>query len=217
MSLAMIEASWDRAAVEDAMYNIITDPAKMNGGWTPDDFFAHGRAEIDAAMRRLDELGLAVCDRALDFGCGVGRVTQALADWFDRADGVDVSAEMIDRARDYDGRIAFHHNPAPDLALFGSATFDLVYSMVVLQHMPQDLQHGYVKEFFRVLEPGGVAMFHVPEGPDTGHPGWALSMYGTPRATVEEWIEEAGGTLIDVEDLGVDASWRNLRYTAVAS
>jgi SAM-dependent methyltransferase len=213
--LAVIKESWDRAAVEDAMYNIITDPAKMNGGWTEQDFLAHGRAEITAAMQRLDDLGLPVGSRlALDFGCGVGRLTVALAEHFDYVTGIDISTEMIARAIPNE-RVAYIQRDSLETA--GTARFDLVYSMVVLQHMPQDLQHGYVREFFRVLKPGGVAMFHVPEGPDTGHPGWALSMYGVTRGTVEEWIEDAGGELVDVEDLGVDASWRNLRYTAVAS
>jgi SAM-dependent methyltransferase len=216
--LALIEASWDQAATADAMFNIITDPAKAHGGWTPEEFFAHGQDEIDRAMERLADLVDIRLGRALDFGCGLGRLTQALTDWFGKVEGVDISSEMVLRARSYDPRLrcSFHHNPDGDLSLFKARTFDFVYSMIVLQHMPQDMQHGYVREFFRVLKPGGVAMFHTPEGPDSGHPGWHLSMFGVTRETVGEWIAEGGGTLVDVEDLGVDSGWRNLRYAATA-
>ena len=155
-------------------------------------------------MLHLRDLDLPVGGHALDFGCGVGRLSVALADYYDRVSGVDISDEMIARAIPRNGVRYFQADSIP-VAL----RFDLVYSMVVLQHMPRDLQHEYVSDFFRVLKPGGVAMFHIPEGPDTGHPGWALSMYGTPQATVEEWIAAAGGRLVSVEDLGTDASWKN--------
>jgi 2-polyprenyl-3-methyl-5-hydroxy-6-metoxy-1,4-benzoquinol methylase len=172
-----------------------------------------------------DRRPMAVIDdfrkgRALDFGCGIGRVTKALTRHFKHVDGVDISGEMISMAQVYTclgfGSPRYYRNPRPDLSLFKADTFDFVYSMIVLQHMPKEMQKGYVTEFFRVLKPGGVAMFHTPEGPDSGHPGWHLSMFGVTRDTVEQWIGEAGGTLIDVEDLGQDSGWRNLRYTATA-
>jgi 2-polyprenyl-3-methyl-5-hydroxy-6-metoxy-1,4-benzoquinol methylase len=218
--LALIEASWDQAARDDAMFNIITDPDCRDGGWNPVEFFAHGRDEVYGAMTHLaDDLRIPrVLHRALDFGCGIGRLSRTLAMHYLHVDGVDISGEMIRQARDlnHNHRIRYHHNPTGDLGLFKARTFDLVYSMIVLQHMPQDMQHGYVREFFRVLKPGGVAMFHTPEGPDSGHPGWHLSMFGVTRETVGEWIAESGGTLVDVEDLGVDSGWRNLRYAATA-
>lgn len=217
--LATIETSWDQAAREDAMWNILTDPERKNGLWTAEDFFEHGRTEIERAVEHIDSLGLGdrPTTRALDFGCGVGRLTQALGEWYGRVDGVDVSNEMIRQALDHQPSewCHFHHNTAPNLKLFRAGTFDFVYSMIVLQHMPQELQQGYVREFFRVLKRRGVAMFEIPDGPDSGHPGWWLSMYGVPRATVARWIEDGGGKLVDVEDLGHDAGWQNYRYTAV--
>ncbi len=197
------------------MFNIVTDPAYAGGKWTHDAFYAHGRAEIDAAMARLDTLAVSHrTARALDFGCGVGRLTRALATRYKHVDGVDISGEMIRRANPHP-HCTFHHNTAPDLRLFKKGMFDLVYSMIVLQHMPQDLQAEYVREFLRVVRPGAPAMFAVPEGPDVGHTGWWLSMYGTSPDTVEGWVADAGGIIVDVEDMGDQASWRNYRYTAV--
>lgn len=213
-TLAEIRTGWNQAARTDAMFYILTLPGKDEGRWDAAEFFAHGRAEIDAAMERLGGL-LERTERALDFGCGVGRLTQALADHFDRVDGCDVSPEMVRRAESYsdNDRISFHRNGwrLP----FDADTFDLVYSMIVLQHLPQSRQEGYVREFFRVLRPGGVAMFQVPEGPDSG-PGSVQSMYGVTRDTVGQWIADAGGTLVGIEDLGQDVSWQNYRYVATA-
>jgi 2-polyprenyl-3-methyl-5-hydroxy-6-metoxy-1,4-benzoquinol methylase len=205
-ALEEIRASWDQAARENAIGNILTIP-----GIDRDEFFRHGWREIEALREPLGPLGIPL-GRALDFGCGIGRLSVALARFFAHVDGVDISGEMIARAEPHPD-VTYHR--ADDLAAFADASFDFVYSMIVLQHMPQEMQHGYISEFFRVLKPGGVAMFHTPEGPDSGHPGWHLSMFGVLRETVGEWIAGSGGTLIDVEDLGVDSGWRNLRYTAV--
>ena len=97
------------------MFNIITFADKKNGGWTAEEFFAHGEAEIDAAMKRLASLGLwhegCPHGQALDFGCGIGRLTQALMTYYDWVYGVDISPEMIDRAEEY-GR----DKPAPSMS-----------------------------------------------------------------------------------------------------
>lgn len=220
--LDTIQAGWDQAARQDAMFNIITFADKANGGWEAKEFFAHGEAEIDAAMDRLKTLEFARGhDRALDFGCGIGRLTQALAHYYDRVDGVDISSEMVTQAREHNRlegeRCVYHTNLTKDLALFEDDTFDLVYTMIVLQHMPQPLQRGYVSEFFRVLKPGGVAMFEMPDGPNYTHPNAWLSMYGVSRFTVEEWIAENGAQLVDMELMPEPSQWQCYRYTAVAT
>ena len=115
----------------------------------------------------LADRGVAIeRGRALDFGCGVGRLTQALAEHFDSCDGVDLAASMIERARELNEngeRVRFHHNDAPDLRLFGDGSFDFILSLIALQHMEPELMRGYLREFLRVLRPGGVAFFNVPE------------------------------------------------------
>jgi SAM-dependent methyltransferase len=190
--LADIRDNWNRAAREDAMFYILTLEGKEGGGWDPGEFFARGDAEIKDVLGWMKP---ARWDRALDFGCGVGRLTKALAKHFDHVDGVDVSKEMIRRARQMVPEATFHTNSKPHLRLFDAGTFDFVYTAIVLQHMPHDLQKGYIAEFLRVLRPGGLAVFELPEGPTTEHQQPWLSMYGTDRATVVDWIYEAGGKL----------------------
>ena len=62
--------------------------------------------------------------QALDFGCGVGRLTQALAEHFERVAGVDIAASMIARARQenrHGDRVRYVVNERSDLAGLGSA------------------------------------------------------------------------------------------------
>src|SRR5262245_31636893 len=111
----------------------------MHGGGSADEFFATGAGEISGALDVARELGLPVrYGRALDFGCGVGRLTRALAARFESCVGVDVSPKMVDAARRLnDGvpNVEFVVNRDPDLRAFATGSFDLVYSSIVLQHL----------------------------------------------------------------------------------
>jgi len=199
-SLGEIRDGWDQAAREDAMYNIATMPG-MEGMWQPDDFFATGVAEIDETVECYGHL-IDNWHRALDFGCGLGRGTQALAEYFDRVDGCDVSPEMVERARAFNAhgkaveyRVSAERLPYPD------RVFDFVYSRIVLQHIPDDLKEGYVGEFLRLLKRGGLAVIHIPAGESTDHWQPWQAMYRTPRETVEGWIKQYRGKLLDVHEL----------------
>ena len=167
--LERLQEHWNAFGEQDPLWAILSDPAKRGRGWEKDleEFFASGRVEVDDVLRVLADRGVALQNgRALDFGCGVGRLTRALAERFDPCDGVDLAASMIERARELneDGeRMRFHHNPAPDLRLFDDKSFDFILSLIVLQHMEPKLMRGYMREFMRVLRPRGVAFFNVPE------------------------------------------------------
>jgi SAM-dependent methyltransferase len=169
MELQRLQQQWNAFGEQDPLWAVLSDPAKRGGGWDQDlqEFFASGRVEVDDVLRVLADRGIRVqTGRALDFGCGVGRLTRALAERFDSCDGIDLAASMIERAREFNGdggRMRFHHNAAPDLRLFGDGSFDFILSLIVLQHMAPGLMRGYMREFVRVLHPRGVAFFNVPE------------------------------------------------------
>lgn len=215
--LATIQAGWNHAAIDDAFFNIVTHQGRENGGWTPEEFFAHGQVEIDAMLAHLGALRGERKRAALDFGCGVGRLTQALVPEYALAWGCDISEEMIRLANEHNRhgkRCRYVQSGASLLDSFKPGTFDLIYSRITLQHMPPELQRGYVEEFIQLLAPKGLAVFQVPDGPDYRHPNEWLSMYGVPRETVEDWIWKAGGTLLDVELLAdSNPTWLAYRYT----
>jgi len=103
--------------------------------------------------------------RALDFGCGIGRLTCALADHFDEVVGVDISESMIAQAVSANPRpnVRYQLNAERHLQRFPSAHFNLVCSWIVLQHMRPPLIRGYIAELLRVLAPGGLLAFQLPE------------------------------------------------------
>ena len=54
-------------------------------------------------------------------------------------------------------------NARDDLSIFADGAFDFVFSFLVLQHMPPPLAESYLREFVRVLKPGGIGYFQMPK------------------------------------------------------
>jgi hypothetical protein len=171
MDLQELQENWNEFGKRDPLWAILTDPGRKGGKWDLEEFFTSGRHEIAETMRLAGAFGLpSRRETALDFGCGVGRLTQALCAWFERCCGVDIAPSMIELARGYnkhDGRCEYFLNNDDDLRGFGGDSFDLVYSNIVLQHMQPKYGSSYIREFIRVLRPGGLVVFQVPDGPRT--------------------------------------------------
>ena len=88
MDLRELQRNWDILGKEDPLWAIITWADKKGNKWDLAEFFASGEHEIGEVMQYLSALQLAYRrGRALDFGCGVGRLTRALAGHFSRATG----------------------------------------------------------------------------------------------------------------------------------
>lgn len=190
--LAPIRDGWNEAATTDPMFNILTHPGK-EGQWDRNEFFATGRREIE---RVLAELDLTDFGSALDFGCGIGRLTAALEEHFDSVTGVDLSAEMLTQAKENVPAADFQQVESTNLAMFEDRQFDFAYTHIVLQHMPVELQEVFVKELCRVAS---VAMFDTIEGPNNPHP-W-IGMHTVNRETVEEWIPAPARVIVTEEEL----------------
>ncbi len=163
-----LRETWDTLGADDPLWAVLSAPGTRGNRWNPEEFFATGRAEIEHLFDDLAARGLAVQHgRALDFGCGAGRLTQALAARFDHVDGVDIASSMVAAARRFNRhgeRCTYHVNDRADLSLFSDGVFDFIYSRITLQHIPPEFTKRYVVEFARVLGPGGVAVLHVPTG-----------------------------------------------------
>lgn len=147
------------------MYFVLTDASKKESGWDREEFFETGRAEIASLLQRLPVLGLTPeRGKVLDFGCGPGRLSQALAQYFAEVWGVDVSSKMIELAHKFNrqgNRCQYVVNSRSDLSLFAPQSFDFIYSRLVLQHIPNRFSLRFVREFMRILKPGGVAVFQL--------------------------------------------------------
>ncbi|HET6546420.1 MAG TPA: class I SAM-dependent methyltransferase [Rhodanobacteraceae bacterium] len=169
--LARLRRVWSVLGREDPLWAVLSHPRKRGGRWRNDEFFATGRLEVDSQMAALAAHGLPQGRRlALDFGCGAGRLTRALAAHFEHVLGVDVAPSMIAAARVLNADVdaaEFRENASVQLDGVAGSSVDLVYSCMTLQHMPAGLAAGYVAEFLRVLAPGGIAVFQFITGPDT--------------------------------------------------
>ena len=100
----------------------------------------------------------------MDFGCGVGRLTQALAPHFASCVGVDISPRMIQKAEalnQYAHCRYVAHSGAP--LPFADSSFSFIYSNIVLQHVPRPFAIDYLQQFVRLLAPGGVLVFGVQD------------------------------------------------------
>jgi SAM-dependent methyltransferase len=174
MDLDRTQADWTALGAQDPLWAVLVTPEGRHNAWDREAFLATGRAEVSDVLGRVAELGLSLGHgSALDFGCGAGRLTQALRDEFDRVVGVDFSLPMLERARQLDqaGRCEFVHNTRADLAVFESGSFDLAYSSLVLQHIPTDAARTYLAELARVVRPGGLVAVQVATRPDASLKG----------------------------------------------
>jgi len=244
VDLGTLQRDWDACGRDDPLWAIIP-----REGWELEPFFASGEADVALLMDQIAALGLEPPrGRALDFGCGVGRLTQALGSRFDEVVGVDIAPAMIERAERYNGhggRCRYVLNDTPDLRRFPDGHFDLVCTLITLQHVHPRYAEGYLGEFMRVLAPGGVAAFQLASRPRraattrraqarrlamaalperagralyrrlTGRPA-LIDMFGVPPERATAVVQAAAGRVVAaLEDACAGEDWLSHRYFAV--
>jgi ubiquinone/menaquinone biosynthesis C-methylase UbiE len=177
-----LKSNWNGLAKEDPLWAVLSHPDKR-GTWNETEFFATGRAEIEEALGLVQRLGIRVqLGAALDFGCGPGRLSQALAAHFDTVSGIDISEQMIELARQYDRdkRCRFQVWDRGDLRCFTDESFDFVYTNLVLQHVRPQRSAQYLREFSRVLRPNGIVVFQLPSEIRPTLKGRVMRLLNTP-------------------------------------
>jgi SAM-dependent methyltransferase len=166
--LKQLQRNWDALAKVDPLWAILASPENWRNRWDIDKFFETGVSEVDQILQHMWSLGLnPVRKKALDFGCGVGRLTQALAKHFEQVCGVDIAPSMIALAEQhnrYPEKCRYFVNESDDLKLFSDRSFDFIVSIIVLQHIEPSYSKKYIREFMRLLAPGGVLVMQVPSG-----------------------------------------------------
>lgn len=233
-----VRRDWVRLAEQDPLWAVSVAADKRGGRWDPARFLETGRADVAASVAWLTELGVGPrWGRVLDFGCGAGRLSQALAAHADEVVGVDVAPAMLSTARRLGppANCRFVLNEVGDLSAFDDGGVDLVYSELVLQHLPPAVIEGYLREFVRVLAPGGVALLQCTTSPLCTFKGvvWRLApwpvvrlaqrwllgypapmrMTRFPPARVRQVVGGAGGAVLATRTVDDRAAhWRSTRY-----
>lgn len=148
------KTAWDEAARAGAKDAVLT-------GATEDHFEFTGRKDAELVGRYAGG-----GDSVLNIGCGVGRVERYLAPMVRELWAVDVSGEMLRRARQRLAGLSNVHlreiGNRDFLAAFEEGRFDLVFSFLVLQHLEKEDAFVYLLEALRVLKPGGFLVTQFP-------------------------------------------------------
>jgi SAM-dependent methyltransferase len=111
--------------------------------------------------------------RALDFGCGTGRSTRFLKKLGFNAVGVDISSDMLARARTLDPNGDYRQNIDGGLSIFGAESFDLVLSAFTFDNIPT--AEKKLKNFMEIknhLAPKG-KMINLVSAPEIYINEWA--------------------------------------------
>jgi SAM-dependent methyltransferase len=182
LSLEKQQEWWDGAASANAKSAILSEKQS----WDTDEFFASGVAWWTEQRNFAASHGVTLSGRtALDFGCGIGRMTCALTSDYETVTGVDISAKMLEQAASHPKtqfiQAASYPLPFPD------RSFDLVHSSLVVQHISHPHSLEYLREFFRLSR--GQILFDVP----VGERGQVVDqgMYTVSAADVRECGETA--------------------------
>jgi ubiquinone/menaquinone biosynthesis C-methylase UbiE len=163
--LEKMRLDWDKRARENARHYVVTGQLE----WTDEEFFRSGEQTVKEEV--LTDM-INICQgkdpkqmRVLEIGCGAGRITRALSGIFGEVHAVDVSGEMVNRARAAlaDRPNAFlYQNNGKDLTVIGDVVFDFAFSTIVFQHIPSyEVIDSYVREVHRLLRPGALFKFQV--------------------------------------------------------
>jgi SAM-dependent methyltransferase len=164
---------WDQRARKDAYFYI----ASWRKDWDESSFFESGEADyqklVAPVLERVQFLPQG--KTMLELGCGTGRMTRSFATKFSRVIGFDVSAEMLDRAKNLNRgieNISWVQGNGADLGNIPDGSVDFVFSYLVLQHLPaENLVHSYVREILRILAAGGICLFQF-NGTAEKHMNW---------------------------------------------
>jgi len=149
---------WETLARQEPFFAVLTEERYLRDQMSDDDrnaFFASGEADIAHLFGLFAGLITGFTPKsALDFGCGVGRLTRALATRVERVAGVDAAPSMLRLARENVPNATFS-------AQIPDQTFDLIVSLIVFQHIPVRRGEVLLDELLRHLEIDGVAAVHV--------------------------------------------------------
>ena len=207
MDLACLRRNWERFGTDDPFWAILTHPEKKGNRWNRSEFFRLGEEEVAYYVQLISKWNpLHKAGRALDFGCGVGRLTYPLSKYYKKVIGIDIARSMILKAREFYhlGSCRFFLNARSDLKIFRQREFDLVLSRLTLQHMLSNYMRTYIKEFHRILNVGGVCLFQLPDGdvPDEEEveekTNPRMEMYGTQKLEMVSFLERIGFRVLAV-------------------
>jgi SAM-dependent methyltransferase len=205
---------WNDRAREDANFYV----AFGRRGQGAEEFFATAKdvvVGLERELKRMPRNANRRAWRALEIGCGPGRLMLPMSRHFGEIHGVDVSDEMISRARENLAGIPHahvHHTSGADLAPFSDESFDFVYSYAVFQHIPsREVVMQYLAEAQRVLKVGGFLRAQINGLDETARRYDTWEGVRIPAADIAAFARENGLQLLALEGARTQYMWTTMR------
>ncbi len=162
------DRSWERHGRSQAYYGVLSSDKFRTENLNEaliDEFMQSGSGHLEEVLSFAEAgFGPVARNKALDFGCGVGRVLLPLARQFSQASGIDISASMLVETRRNAEQAGFHNialvHRVEELDATGPG-FDFIHSVIVFQHIPVAQGEKIIAALLRRLAPGGVAALHI--------------------------------------------------------
>jgi SAM-dependent methyltransferase len=192
------DRDWRKWGRDDPYFGVLADDrfAASNVDAHRDAFFASGQGFVTEVLRRYEQhFGSLRRARALDHGCGVGRLTLPLARQFASVVALDVAPDMIAEA-ERNARRAGVNNVrfalADDRLLNARDKYDFVNSHLVLQHIPVRRGLPILERLLDCVNRGGGFHFNVSFRTET--PMWRLLYWASANIPgVKTWQNVCAG------------------------
>lgn len=159
--------NWKKWAEKDPYFGVVSHE-QFHGDRIKDhkaEFFLSGVREITRFVEIFEQTFSTLNKgRALDFGCGVGRLSLALSQVFEEVVGLDIADGMLAEAKQNAkemNRTNVRFERSDDLLSNAKGKFDFVNSFIVLQHIPEKRGLEIIRQLIEKLKPGGGLMLHV--------------------------------------------------------
>ncbi|HWJ69857.1 MAG TPA: class I SAM-dependent methyltransferase [Sphingobium sp.] len=162
--MADSDRNWRLWGERDPYYAVLTDPRFRSGsiGANRQEFFASGEASVGHWLAQIEQhFGALPRGRALDFGCGVGRLTIPLSGHFGAVVGLDIAPAMLDEARRNSVGRAIDYRLSDDTLSQVEGAFDFVISCIVLQHIPVARGMALLAQLLGRVRPGGGCLIQL--------------------------------------------------------
>jgi SAM-dependent methyltransferase len=203
VALRDTDADWRTLGETQPYWAVLSHPDYRTESLTPErveTFYQSGRDYIAQVLAWLEDVtGARPTGPALDFGCGVGRLTEAMAEQVSAVTGLDVSPGMLELARRRGGQAAYT-DTLPD------GPFDWINSFIVFQHIPPERGLALIDDLLARLAPGGFVSLQVTTWFEPRHqppaPPERRGLFGR-REPAQDWrlAHEAGSIFMYPYDL----------------
>jgi SAM-dependent methyltransferase len=167
--LTKIKETWTHLGLTKPHWSVLTNeeylPETIQG--SSQNFWESGKTEFETIQSIVARHNFEISrdKTAVEYGCGVGRVTMELSAHFGSVDAYDISRHHLDiaitRAKEIEANnIRFHE--CSDTPLKALEKCDFFFSVIVFQHNPPPIIKELIVLAMKSLKPGGLAVFQLP-------------------------------------------------------